>query len=136
MGDHAHGSGEKFLVQVEFCQNLLEVGFLLRIIVDGEGSPITEQVAVFLEDSETGAVECAHPRKIGYRATGDFLKPSFHFRCRLVGEGDGQDPCGVEREFIDEIGNLVGESSGLATASAGSNDGGARDPPYRGLLNR
>ena len=69
------------------------------------------------QDTATGGMEGGN--QWGVAATQQTLDPFCHLTGGLVGEGDGQDIPGTDAAVVNQMGDAVGNDTGLARACAG-----------------
>lgn len=91
-GDAAEdGAGAVLLgVEVEAFDNLLDGGFAVVVVVDGEGVDVAEFFGLGTEDAGKDGVEGAHPDVLGFAAH-ELHDTFLHLGGSLVGEGEGED---------------------------------------------
>jgi hypothetical protein len=88
------------------------------LVVDRELAGEAQLVGVAAQDADAGAVERRHPHLLGHRAD-QGRHPRLHLVGGLVGEGDGEDLERADALVPDEVGDAVGQDSGLARPRAG-----------------
>ena len=85
------------------------------------------------ENMREDRVEGAHV-DVACLRTNNGLYALFHLLCSLVGEGEGEDVPWFQTFLADEIGNLVGEHSGLSRTGTRYNELRAIAVFYGGAL--
>ena len=111
---------EHFILRLD---DLLEEGFGLVGIEDGEILRQPDGLAVHTEGAVADAVERAAPEAAGLVA-GELLHAVEHFLGGFVGEREEQDFPRLHA-LRDQVGDAVGEGAGLARAGAGEDKDGA-----------
>lgn len=90
-------------------------------VVDRERRGEAELLALAPQDPHTRAVEGHHPHRVRARAD-ELLDALLHLARGLVGEGDREDLARVDVPLAQEVGDAVGEHTGLAGARTGHDE--------------
>ena len=106
-------------VEVLLLDYLFDSVFAVVGVVDGEIVNISEFVGLDTQDFGKHRVESAHPDVLGFGAD-KRLDTVFHLLGRLVGKCKCQNIKGIH-PLVDQVGDAVGQSAGLARACAGNN---------------
>ena len=121
------------LVEVHLFDNGFHERTGVGLVVDGEVGIETNVVGLSPKDMREDGMESAHV-DIACLWSDDGLDTLFHLLCRLVGEGEGEDVPWFHTFLADEIGNLVGEHSGLSRTGTRYNELRAIAVFYGGAL--
>jgi hypothetical protein len=92
-----------------------------------------QQVAVFLQDLETGGMVGPHPGKALDTHAGQPNQAALHFVGRLVGEGDGQNLFRWHARF-HQVGEFGGQGAGFSRSGTGHHQGWGAGMFDSGLL--
>ncbi len=118
-----------FRLQVQILDDPSDGALRVGPVVDAEGALPAH--VVYLTPQQPGAEGVERADK--YVLSGHGLHPLPHLLGRLVGEGDGHDPVGIDPR-AGQIGNAVGDNAGLAAARAGQHKQGPAGMPGRSAL--
>ena len=93
---------------------------LIGVVIDDEVSLKAESMDMLPEDPRAGRVKGTRPQGFAIRAQ-QLPQANAHLFGSLVGEGDSQDLRGAHASMEDQVGNAVGEHTGLPAARSCKN---------------
>ena len=123
---------ERFVVDAQALDGLLDDRLLIGFVVDGEGSREADAIDahgfdIATEDAYAEAVEGGEGG-LGERGVAeDFLDTLGHFFGGLVGEGDGENVVRGDAALLDEVRDAVRDDARLARTGTGEQEHGAID---------
>ena len=106
-------------VEIEVLQDAGDQPFGVAVVVDREPARHAEVGVLAAEDARARRVEREDPHALGDRAPEHALDPLGHLARGLVRERDREDLERRDPVLADQVGDAVGERSGLAAARPG-----------------
>ena len=100
-------------IQVQSFHNSFYHSLLIITVIDGKTVVIPDPVNMPAKNADAGGMECGNPHLAG-SLPHQTVHPLTHLPGCLVGKGDRQNIPGVHAHLVYEVGNAVGENTGLA----------------------
>ena len=94
-------------------------GLDVGLVEDREAGLVAQSHMLLADDVQAQVVEGAHGEAAAFAAFEQGADPLFHFPCRLVGEGHGDDVLGADAAVLDQVRDLARDHAGLAGACTG-----------------
>ena len=120
----------EFVVQAQRLDDVLDDAPAVLGVVNGEVGRVIDPVRFDAQDAGKDGVEGAHPDVARLGLAHNLADAPLHLARGLVGEGQGENGEGVD-PLVDQVGDAVGEHSGLSGPRAGHHHHGALNVPCR-----
>jgi hypothetical protein len=110
-------------VKPDLDDRLLCAVELIGVVVDQEVRQQTEAVrddaGVLAENPDAEGMESTHHEPGGGALANQAFDPVAHLAGGLVGKGDREDLVGQDAAFLDQVGDAMGQDTGLTGARSG-----------------
>ena len=114
----------ELVVQAESLDDILDDAPAVLGVVDGEVGRVIDPVRFDAQDAGKDGVEGAHPDVARLGLAHNLADAPLHLARGLVGEGEGENGERVD-PLVDQVGDAVGEHTGLSGPRAGHHHHGA-----------